>query len=41
MITGIKTTNVPTIAMKVFTKDVPINKKEIIKAAAAKAIPTA
>ena len=41
MITGIKTTRVDTIAIKVFNREVPINRKAITKAATAKAIPTA
>ncbi len=40
MITGIKTIKVPTIEIKVVNNVVPINKKEIIKAATEKAIPT-
>lgn len=41
MITGKKTIKVATIEMKALIKEVPINKKEIIKAATANAIPTA
>jgi len=41
MITGIKTIKVATIEMKESINEVFINKKEIIKAATANAIPTA
>lgn len=40
MITGIKKTNVPIIARKLVFKELPKNKKEMIKAATANAIPT-
>lgn len=40
MITGIKTIIVATIAIKVFTNVVSINKKAITNAANAKAMPT-
>jgi len=39
--TGIKTTRVTIMDIKVVSREVPINKKEITKAATAKAIPTA
>ena len=41
IITGIKITRVPIMDMKLFNRDVPMNKNEITKAATAKAIPTA
>jgi hypothetical protein len=41
IITGIKTINVPTIAINVLIREVPIIRNAITKAATAKAIPTA
>lgn len=41
MITGKNATMVTTMAMKEVTSEVPMNKKEITKAATAKATPTA
>ena len=41
MIKGIKTIRVATMEIKVVNKLVPMNKKEITKAATAKATPTA
>ncbi len=40
MITGKKIIMVPTIAIKDVNREVPMNKKEITKAATAKATPT-
>ncbi len=40
IITGMNTTKVATMAIKVFTKELPMNKKAITKAATAKAMPT-